>query len=103
MMAPALEVGAYGLLWRPLRIRLPARNGLRPSRWHAASMAQPLSPQRQPPASSELAAALHACRRAFIAIALFSGMSNILMLSGALFMLEIYDRVLPSRSVPTLV
>jgi PrtD family type I secretion system ABC transporter len=66
-------------------------------------MAQPLSPQRQSPASSELAAALHACRRAFIAIALFSGMSNILMLSGALFMLEIYDRVLPSRSVPTLV
>ncbi len=25
------------------------------------------------------------------------------MLSGALFMLEVYDRVLPSRSVPTLV
>ena len=32
-----------------------------------------------------------------------SGMSNILMLSGAMFMLEIYDRVLPSRSMPTLV
>jgi ATP-binding cassette subfamily C protein len=30
-------------------------------------------------------------------------MSNILMLTGAIFMLEIYDRVLPSRSVPTLV
>ena len=30
-------------------------------------------------------------------------MSNILMLTGALFMLEVYDRVLPSRSVPTLV
>jgi ATP-binding cassette, subfamily C, bacterial PrsD len=53
--------------------------------------------------SSELSAALDACRRAFLAIALFSGMSNILMLSGAMFMLEIYDRVLPSRSVPTLV
>ena len=25
------------------------------------------------------------------------------MLTGALFMLEVYDRVLPSRSVPTLV
>jgi len=25
------------------------------------------------------------------------------MLTGALFMLEIYDRILPSRSVPTLV
>ena len=30
-------------------------------------------------------------------------MSNILMLTGAMFMLEIYDRVLPSRSMPTLV
>jgi ATP-binding cassette subfamily C protein len=38
-----------------------------------------------------------------LAIALFSGMSNLLMLTGALFMLEIYDRVLPSRSIPTLV
>ncbi len=66
-------------------------------------MAQSLGPLRQPPASSELAAALAACRRAFLAIALFSGMSNLLMLTGALFMLEIYDRVLPSRSVPTLV
>jgi ATP-binding cassette subfamily C protein len=54
-------------------------------------------------ASSELAAALGACRRAFLAIGLFSGMSNILMLTGSLFMLEVYDRVLPSRSVPTLV
>jgi ATP-binding cassette subfamily C protein PrsD len=66
-------------------------------------MNQPLGPLRQQPASSELAVALGACRRAFIAIALFSGMSNLLMLSGALFMLEVYDRVLPSRSVPTLV
>jgi hypothetical protein len=58
---------------------------------------------RQPPASAELAAALGACRRSFMAIALFSGMSNILMLTGSLFMLEVYDRVLPSRRVPTLV
>jgi ATP-binding cassette subfamily C protein len=62
----------------------------------------PGRPQQQP-VSSELSAALAACRRAFVAIALFSGMSNLLMLTGALFMLEIYDRVLPSRSVPTLV
>src|SRR5271154_6548981 len=66
-------------------------------------MNQPLGPPRQTPASFELAAALGACRRAFLAIALFSGMSNLLMLTGALFMLEVYDRVLPSRSVPTLV
>ena len=61
---------------------------------------------RQPAAArqrSELAEALAACRGAFISIGLMSGMSNILMLTGALFMLEVYDRVLPSRSVPTLI
>jgi ATP-binding cassette subfamily C protein len=60
-------------------------------------------PAQQQPVSSELAAALGACRRAFVATAAFSGMSNLLMLTGALFMLEVYDRILPSRSVPTLV
>jgi ATP-binding cassette subfamily C protein PrsD len=53
--------------------------------------------------SSELTAALAACRGAFIGTAAISGMSNILMLTGAMFMLEVYDRVVPSRSVPTLV
>ena len=38
-----------------------------------------------------------------MAIGLVSGLSNVLMLTGAMFMLEIYDRVLPSRSVPTLI
>jgi ATP-binding cassette subfamily C protein len=66
-------------------------------------MTQPPRLQRPQQASSELAAALGSCRRAFLAVALFSGMSNILMLTGALFMLEVYDRVLPSRSVQTLV
>ncbi len=51
---------------------------------------------------SELATTLESCRSAFYSIALFSGMSNLLMLTGAIFMLEIYDRVLPSRSIPTL-
>ncbi len=54
-------------------------------------------------APSELTQALAACRSAFVSVAAFSGMSNILMLTGAIFMMEIYDRVLPSRSVPTLV
>src|SRR5512138_2518358 len=52
---------------------------------------------------SELAEALSACRGTFIATGLMSGMSNILMLTGSFFMLEVYDRVLPSRSIPTLV
>jgi PrtD family type I secretion system ABC transporter len=52
---------------------------------------------------SELGDALRACRSAFIGVAAMSCMINLLYLTGSIFMLEIYDRVLPSRSVPTLV
>src|SRR5262249_50051150 len=52
---------------------------------------------------SELGTALHACRNAFIGVGLMSFMINLLYLTGSFFMLEIYDRILPSRSVPTLV
>src|SRR5262245_9455155 len=51
----------------------------------------------------ELAAALRECWRAFRGVAIFSGVVNLLMLAGPLYMLQIYDRVLSSRSVPTLV
>lgn len=46
---------------------------------------------------------LASCRQAFWGLAVFSGLSNILMLTGSFFMLQVYDRVLPSRSVPTLI
>jgi PrtD family type I secretion system ABC transporter len=52
---------------------------------------------------SELGDALRACRGAFIGVGVMSCMINLLYLTGSLFMLEVYDRVLPSRSVPTLV
>src|SRR5262245_5098574 len=52
---------------------------------------------------SELGDALRACRGAFIGVGLMSCVINLLYLTGSIFMLEIYDRVLPSRSVPTLV
>ncbi len=52
---------------------------------------------------SELGDALRACRSAFVGVGLMSCMINLLYLTGSIFMLEIYDRVLPSRSVPTLV
>lgn len=47
--------------------------------------------------------ALFSCRNAFISIMSFSLVINLLMLTGSLFMLQIYDRVLPSRSIPTLI
>ena len=52
---------------------------------------------------SELGEALRACRGAFIGVGLMSCVINLLYLTGSIFMLEVYDRVLPSRSVPTLV
>jgi PrtD family type I secretion system ABC transporter len=52
---------------------------------------------------SEIAAFLVSCRRIFWGLATFSGLSNILMLTGSFFMLQVYDRVLPGRSVPTLI
>src|SRR5262249_40382131 len=60
-------------------------------------------PSAQSTPASELAAAFKACRNAFLSVGVFSGVSNILMLTGSVFMLEVYDRVLPSRSVPTLI
>ncbi len=50
-----------------------------------------------------ITAALADCRRAFWSVAMFSGIVNLLMLAGPLYMLQIYDRVLASRSVPTLI
>ena len=47
--------------------------------------------------------ALASCRTGFAAVALFSAVVNILMLTGSIYMLQVYDRVLPSRSIPTLV
>ena len=34
---------------------------------------------------------------------MFTAAINLLQLTGPLFMLEVYDRVLPGRSVPTMV
>lgn len=52
---------------------------------------------------SLLAHVLHQFRSAFIGVGLFSAFINLLMLSGSMFMLQVYDRVLPSKSVPTLI
>jgi PrtD family type I secretion system ABC transporter len=45
---------------------------------------------------------LRSCRSAFLAAAVFTAVINVLSLSGSIFMMEVYNRVLPSRSLPTL-
>jgi len=49
------------------------------------------------------ATALARSRGTFMCIGIYSGAINVLMLTGSLFMLQVYDRVLPSRSTQTLV
>ncbi len=55
------------------------------------------------PPRSPIAAVVLSCRSAFIGVALISGLINLLMLTGSLFMMQVYDRVLGSQSIPTLV
>jgi ATP-binding cassette subfamily C protein len=55
------------------------------------------------PPHPAVAAALRECRQAFWSVALFSGMFNVLMLAGPLYMLQVYDRVLASHSIQTLI
>ncbi len=63
-----------------------------------------MSMQQQPQKPrGEILAVLKTCRGALGSAMFFSSIVNILMLTGSIFMLQVYDRVLPSGSVPTLV
>ena len=53
--------------------------------------------------AAEIRTALAESGRLFVSIGLFSAFVNLLMLTGPLFMLQVYDRVLTSRSEATLV
>jgi ATP-binding cassette subfamily C protein EexD len=52
--------------------------------------------------SSELAQAIHYCRDSFRSAAIFSLFINLLMLLPAIYMMQVYDRVLMSNSTSTL-
>jgi len=49
-----------------------------------------------------LAQALRSCKRHFMAVAGFSFLTNLLLLVPALYMLQVYDRVLPTQGKATL-
>src|SRR5215207_2850349 len=54
-------------------------------------------------AGAELSESVARCWHAFVGVGLMSATINLLYLTGSFFMLEVYDRVLPSRSIPTLI
>ncbi|MDH0629041.1 type I secretion system permease/ATPase [Pseudomonas mosselii] len=55
-----------------------------------------------PTAANEVLRALRACRAGLGNVALFTAVINLLMLAPALYMLQVYDRVLSSRNEMTL-
>ncbi|MGR9408148.1 type I secretion system permease/ATPase [Rhizobium leguminosarum] len=55
------------------------------------------------PSQAFLVAVLSSLRKAFLGVGLTSCVINILALTGSFFMLQVYDRVIPGRSLPTLV
>ena len=52
---------------------------------------------------SDLLKALILCKNAFLTAAIFSLVINLLMLTPTIYMLQLYDRVLSSRSEETLI
>jgi ATP-binding cassette subfamily C protein len=50
-----------------------------------------------------IAAALRLCRRHLVAAALFSALMNLLYIAPTLYMLQVYDRVVPTQGLQTLV
>ncbi len=56
-----------------------------------------------PTGDREIRTALSESRRLFLSVGFFSVFVNLLMLTGPIFMLQVYDRVLTSRSEATLV
>lgn len=64
---------------------------------------QQVSHQGAASAPSPVSDAIGRCRAAFLGVGLFSAAINVLALTGSIYMLQLYDRVLPSHSVPTLV
>lgn len=62
-----------------------------------------MATREKPTTHPTLAEALRACRRSLLAVVLFSLLLNVLALATPLYVLQLYDRVLPNRTTDTLV
>ncbi|MEO5587216.1 MAG: type I secretion system permease/ATPase [Novosphingobium sp.] len=51
---------------------------------------------------AELSSTIRKYRSAFVTVAILSAVLNVLLLSGSIYMMMVYDSVLPSHSLPTL-
>ena len=74
-----------------------------PDRSHVSTSQQESKNPAPEAADDPVTRGLHESARRMVGIAVFSGVINLLMLAGSLYMLQVYDRVIPSRNVATLV
>lgn len=81
----------------------PMRPARHPQKSVQKTAPQPLlgGPPREP--QDVVTAALASARQRIVSVAAFSGAINILTLSGSIYMLQVYDRVIPSRNFATLI
>jgi ABC-type bacteriocin/lantibiotic exporter with double-glycine peptidase domain len=54
-------------------------------------------------ADTGLTAVFNCCRGAVLSVCIFFGLINVLALTSSIYMLQLYDRVIPAHSIPTLV
>jgi ABC-type protease/lipase transport system fused ATPase/permease subunit len=78
---------------RPLCPGASIRN-VRPTRSHTATTGEPANPLRE---------ALDECRIGLVLLAVFSLFINVLILTSPIYMMQVYDRVLSSGRLETLV
>jgi PrtD family type I secretion system ABC transporter len=73
-----------------------------PDRAQITSSFKATNPSATIEAEDPVSRGLRESARRMIGIAVFSGVINLLMLSGSIYMLQVYDRVIPSRNLSTL-
>src|SRR5258707_9409870 len=73
-----------------------------PNRAQITSWLKAPNPSPTPEVDDPVSRGLRESAQRMIGIAVFSGAINLLMLSGSLYMLQVYDRVIPSRNIATL-
>jgi ATP-binding cassette subfamily C protein/ATP-binding cassette subfamily C protein EexD len=69
---------------------------------HVREPAWPQPPPSTPPPTPPLRRALRACRKQFLLVGVFSGAVNLLQLTTSIYMMQVFDRVLATRVLDTL-
>src|SRR5258708_2131961 len=104
IVAGKWSVSAANLVFKQHHDSIEETNGMNavPDRAQITSSFKATNPSATIEAEDPVSRGLRESARRMIGIAVFSGVINLLMLSGSIYMLQVYDRVIPSRNLSTL-